>query len=72
MTMTDTPKPADVPPNVPETDISATEREALLRETLQSLQQAFSASDDVDDTGTITKLHQNAAEAVSDLSEDDA
>ncbi len=52
----------------PEQDITPSEREALLRDTLQNLLEAFSAPDDEDDAGTTTELHQNAAEAPSDLS----
>lgn len=65
--MSTEPKP-DAPP--PEQDITPAERETLLRETLQSLQEAFSATDDEDDADTTTELHQNAAEAVSDLPEE--
>ena len=54
----------------PEQDVTPEERETLLRDTLKSLQDAFSAADDEDDADTTTELHQNAAEAASDLSED--
>ena len=67
--MSTDPKPDALPPP-PEQDITPTERETLLRETLQNLQEAFSATDDEDDADTTTELHQNAAEAASDLSED--
>lgn len=62
------PKPDALPP--PEQDITPEERETLLRDTLKSLQEAFSITDDEDEAGTTTELHQNAAEAASDLSED--
>lgn len=66
--MSTDPKP-DVLPQ-PEQDVTPEERETLLRDTLKSLQDAFSATDDEDDADTTTELHQNAAEAASDLSED--
>lgn len=66
--MSTEPKPDAPPP--PEQDITPAERETLLRETLQSLQEAFSATDDSEDADTTTELHQNAAEAASDLSEE--
>jgi len=66
--MSTDPKP-DVLPQ-PEQDVTPEERETLLRDTLKSLQDAFSAADDEDDADTTTELHQNAAEAASDLSED--
>jgi hypothetical protein len=53
----------------PEQDITPEQRGALLRDTLKSLQEAFSALDDGDDADTTTELHQNAAEAASDTSE---
>lgn len=67
--MSTDPKP-DALPTPPEQDITPAEREALLRETFQNLQEAFSATDDEDDADTTTELHQNAAGAASDLSED--
>jgi hypothetical protein len=67
--MSTDPKPDALPPP-PEQDVTPEERETLLRDTLKSLQDAFSAADDEDDADTTTELHQNAAEAASDLSED--
>lgn len=65
------PNPSDMPaPPPPEQDITPAERSALLRDTLKGLQDAFSATDDVEDADTTTELHQNAAEAASDLSEE--
>lgn len=66
--MSTDPKP-DVLPQ-PEQDVTPEERETLLRDTLKSLQDAFSAADDEDDADTTTELHHSAAEAASDLSED--
>ena len=58
--MTTTPKTPDQAAEVPpESDISDAERDALLQETLKSLQEAFSAPDDQDDAGTVTQLNQN-------------
>jgi hypothetical protein len=65
--MSTEPKTDDPPPL--EQDITPEERATLLRDTLKSLQEAFSATDD-DDAGTTAELHQNAAEAASDLSEE--
>lgn len=56
-------EPVSLPP---EQDITEAERDALLLETLRSLQDAFSAPNDEDDTGTVTQLNQNPAEAVPD------
>jgi hypothetical protein len=53
----------------PEHDITPKEREVLLRDTLRSLQEAFSTNEDGDDADTTTELHQNAAEAASGPSE---
>ena len=65
------PNPSDMPaPPSPEQDITPGERTALLRDTLKGLQEAFSATDDEEDADTTTELHQNAAEAASDLSGD--
>lgn len=64
--MSTEPNPDALPP--PEQDITPEEREALLRDTLKSLQDAFLPTDDEDDADTTTELHQNAAEAASDLS----
>lgn len=66
--MSTEPKPDALLP--PDQDITPEEREALLLDTLKSLQEAFSATDDEEDTDTTTELHQNAAEAASDLSEE--
>lgn len=60
----------DAQPQAPEQDVTPEERETLLRETLQSLQEAFSGTDDEADANTFAELHQNAAEAASGLSED--
>lgn len=68
--MSTEPNPINNPEPPPEQDITPAEREALLRDTLQNLLEAFSAPDDEDDAGTATELHQNAADAASDLSED--
>lgn len=62
--MSTEPKPT---PNdaAPEQDLPDAEREALLRDTLRSLQDAFSAPSDEDDAETVTELNQNAAEAAA-------
>lgn len=65
------PNPIDMPePPPPEQNITPAEREALLRDTLQNLLEAFSVPDDEDDAGTTAELHHNAAEAASDASEE--
>lgn len=68
--MSTEPKPDELLPPSPEQDITPEERNTLLRDTLRSLQEAFSATDDEEDADTATELHQNAAEAASDLSGD--
>lgn len=69
--MSTAPKPPNEnPPEAPaEEDISDAEREALLKETLSSLQEAFSAPDEEGDAGTATELHQNPAETVPETEE---
>lgn len=65
------PNPSDMPaPPPPQQDITPAERTALLRDTLKGLQEAFSSFEDEEDADTTTELHQNAAEAASDLSEE--
>lgn len=62
------PAPADAPSPEQDVaqDITEEERAALFRETLQSLQEAFSVPDDEWESGTTTELHLNAAEAASE------
>lgn len=68
--MSTEPKPDGPQQPLPEQDVTPEERTTLLRDTLKSLQEAFSATDDGDDADTITQLHHNAAEAASGPSED--
>lgn len=63
--MSTEPKADEPQQPLPERDITPEEREALLRDTLKNLQEAFLAPDDGDDAGTTTELHQNAAEAAA-------
>ena len=58
------PTKSDTAVGPPEQDITPAERQALLRETLQSLQEAFSAPDGEEEAGTTTELNQNPADAV--------
>lgn len=65
--MTTNPKSPDQAAEVPpDSDITDAERDALLQETLKSLQEAFSAPDDQDDAGTVTQLNQNPPQAAPD------
>ena len=65
--MSTEPKPDELLQPPPEQDITPEERNTLLRDTLTSLQDAFSSFEDEEDADT-TELHQNAAEAASDQS----
>lgn len=67
--MSTEPKPDGPQQPLPEQDVTPEERATLLRDTLKSLQEAFSANDD-DDADTITQLHHNAAEAAPGPAED--
>lgn len=51
-------------------DMSSEERDALLRDTIKNLLEAFSEPAEGDDVDTITKLHDSAAEAVTQPTEE--
>lgn len=59
------PTPTDEPELPFEQDMPPAERDALIRGTLKTLQEAFLATDDGDDADTITKLHEDGAEEAS-------
>lgn len=68
--MSTEPNTPDQIPEQPDGDISDAEREALLRDTLKSLQEAFSATSEPDDAETTTELTQNAADAAPEQPEE--